>query len=107
MANNMKIKKGDSSDIFEITVEGINDYADYRAEVSVLMPKTNALVIAKYTVAPTTSKFVIAFSPAQTQLLLVGDYNVVVEIIKETAGVVEFRRELNWPLQITPSLLNN
>ena len=103
----MKVKKGDSTDIFEVTVDGVVDYTDYRGEITVLAPKTNSVVIAKYTIAPASNKITVAFSPAQTQGLAVGDYNVVFEVIKEVGGIIEFRRELSWPLQILPSLLNN
>jgi hypothetical protein len=107
VANSMKVKRGDSTDIFEVTVEGVTDYTDYRGEVSVLAPKTNEAVIAKYVIAPTDGKITVALSPAQTALLDVGNYNVVLEVIKEATGVVTFRRELNWPLEVLPSLLNN
>jgi hypothetical protein len=103
----MKVKRGDSTDIFEITVEGVTDYADYRGEMSVLKPKTNEAVIAKYVISPVDGKIVAALSPAQTAGLDVGNYNVVFEVIKEETGVVTFRRELNWPLEVLPSLLNN
>lgn len=107
MASSMKVKKGDSTDIFEITIDGVTDYTDYRGEVSVLFPKSNAAAIVKYSILPANGKITLALSPSQTGGLAVGDYNVVFEVIKETNGVVEFRRELSWPLQIQPSLLNN
>lgn len=107
MASNMKVRKGDSTDIFEIAVEGVSDYTDYRGEVAVLKPSTNEIVIGKYVISPSSGKISVAFSPSQTAGLDVGSYTVVFEIIKEVNGVVEFRRELNWSLEILQSLINN
>lgn len=100
----MRCKKGDSSNTFKLTVEGITDYTDYRGELAVLNPSDNSVLIGKLVVSPNLA---VAFAPVQTASLAVGDYTVVFEVIKEVATVVEFRRELTWPLQITESLLNN
>jgi hypothetical protein len=106
--NKMRCKKGDSSNTFKLTVEGITDYTDYRGELAVLNPSDNSVLIGKLVVSPNLADgFTVAFAPVQTASLVVGDYTVVFEVIKEVATVVEFRRELTWPLQITESLLNN
>jgi hypothetical protein len=104
----MRTKRGDSTDIFKVTVSGIDDYTDYRGEVAVLDSTTGNFIVEKFVISPDVSSgFSVAFAPAQTQLIEVGDYTVVFEVIKEVSGVIEFRRELSWSLQITESLLNN
>lgn len=107
MVNNMRVKKGDSTDIFEITIEGLTDYTDYRGEVTILNPADDTEVFPKIAIAPANNKITVAFSPVHTSTLDVGEYNVVCEVIKETDGVVQFRRELSWPIEVLPSLINN
>jgi hypothetical protein len=106
--SSMVAKKGDNTEIFSISVGGVSDYTNYRGELAILDPSDGTFVLTKTVIATLPSGgFSIGFSPAQTAALAVGDYNVVFEIIKEVATVVEFRRELSWPLKITPSLINN
>lgn len=106
MASNMKVKRGDSTDIYNITVEGVSDYTDYRGEVTIL-DSDNEVVFPKVVIAPNEGKVSIALTPTQTATLEVGSYNMVCEIIKEEDGIVTFRREMNWPIEILPSLINN
>lgn len=112
--NKMKVKRGDSTDIFELVLNGITDYTDYRAEAIILNPETNSIALPKqvFNADTTNKKFSIFFLPAQTAALDVGDYNVVCEIIKEVSDgqggtVIVFRRELSWALQVQTSLINN
>lgn len=106
MGSTMVTKQGDSTDVFEITIDGLRDYTNYRAEVQVLVPKTNEVKIAKEIVTPVSNKMSIAFAPEQTALLTPGSYNVVTEVIKEENSVIVFRRELTWTLKIQESLVN-
>lgn len=101
MASGMKTKRGDSTDIYEVGVTGVSGC---RADIAVLDPVTLEEVIGKFSI---TGTLAVAFSPAQTALLPEGTYTVVCEIIKEVDSVVTFRRELNWSLEILPSLINN
>jgi hypothetical protein len=106
--NSMTVKRGGSTDIFEIAVGGVSDYTDYRGTLVILDPATEGAVLYTSSVSPGVSGgFSIAFSPVQTEVLAVGSYTVVFEIIKEVATVIEFRRELSWTLKITPSLINS
>ena len=106
MGSTMTVKQGDSTDVFEITIDGVTDYTDYRTDVQVLVPKTNAVVIAKETITPVDGKMSVAFAPEQTAGLAASSYNVVAEVVKETNGVVIFRRELTWTLRVQESLVN-
>ena len=104
----MSCKQGDSTNIFKITVEGVTDYTNYRGELAVLDPSDNSILIGKTVINPDPEGgFTVAFAPAQTELLDVNYYTVVFDVIKEVSGVIEFRRELSWTLQITESLLSN
>ena len=107
MANNMVIKQGDSTDIYEIEIEGLTDYTGYRADVAVLNSKTKGVIIGPYSIGPADNKISVALYPSQTALLQPGMYIVVCEVIKEIDEVVMFRKEFSWTLQITESLINN
>lgn len=108
----MSSKIGDSTDMFNITVEGtdgnpITDYTGYRGEVAILNPTDNTILLGKLAVTPNvTEGFYIAFTPAQTATLIKGSYPVVFEMVKEEDTVITFRREISWSLQISESLIN-
>ena len=105
--NGMSVKKGDSTDVFKITVQGVSDYTDYLGNLSVLDPDTKVVDGPVLVISPDVSAgFTIGFSPVQTEVMELGDYLVVLEITKEEAGVPVFRREMSWSLKITESLIN-
>lgn len=108
MAPSIKVKRGDSTDIVEVSVDGVADLTYYRGDLQLLDPDTNASITTKVSLNPTGAKFLVAFTPAQTATLDVGNYNVVFEVIKEQVpGTVTFRREMSWYMQVLPSLINN
>lgn len=105
--NGLKVKRGDSSDIIEITVDGITDFTNYRGELQILNGDTKETVVNKVTIAPSDLKFLVGLTPNQTAILPVGNYIAVFEIIKEVGSIITFRREISWPVEITVSLINN
>ena len=98
--------KGDSTDVHEIEVDGIVDYTDYRLEYQIMKMDDKEFIGTKKVVLPSNGKFIVFLTPAETEVLAPQWYMVIVEVIKEVNGVIIFRRELSWKLQITPSFLN-
>jgi hypothetical protein len=102
----MSVKQGESTDLFNITVEGLTDYTDYYSELTVLAADTDAPVLGPLTIYPSASnKFPVSLSPAQTAGLPVGNYTVVLIVVKDVEGVIEFRKETSWSLKVSASLL--
>ena len=109
MSVSMVSKKGDSTNVINVTVKGLTDYTGYYGILHILLPgkdSSNTKVL-DLTIDHSTDKFEVFFMPAQTSTLEVDTtYLVVFEIYHKTGEVVDFRRELSWPLEITKSLIN-
>lgn len=103
----MTVKQGENTDLFIITIEGLVDYTDYYSDLSVVAADTDTVVLGPIRINPVDNQFSIAFTPAQTLALPVGSYTAVLEVVKEVATVLEFRKEISWPLKITKSILNS
>lgn len=102
----MSAKRGENTELFNVHIEGVSNYTDYYAKLVVLNAKTNAEAIPSTTITAIDNKFPIALTPDQTLSLAVDSYVVVLEVIKEVEGTIQFRKELSWPLKITESLIN-
>ena len=105
VVNALKTKRGDSTDIVEITIDGVPDLTGYVGKCQILKGRTKAF--GPLIIGPTDGVFKVALMPAQTETLEEGEYTVVFEIEKLEVDVVVFRREVSWPLVITESLLNS
>ena len=102
----MSAKQGESTSLVVITIEGLTDYTDYYGNLRVLEGDTDDIVLGPIRVDPADSKFSVAFNPAQTLGLPIEDYTVVFEVVKEVADVIEFRKEVSWPLKINKAIID-
>jgi hypothetical protein len=109
----MKVKKGGSTKVFNIKLDGVTDYTDYFGDLDVLDANTKVSTGVTRTVAPDPANgFDISLTPAETSTLDVDSYIVVFEITKDPIGnglLADFtyRRELTWQLEVQESLINN
>jgi len=99
--------KGDSTDIKNITVEGVTDYTDYTGKLVVLDTQVKGhIMITQPSIAPDTETgFTCGLTPGQTDTLSKGNYIVVFEITKTESTVATYRREINWQLNIMEALI--
>ena len=104
--NKMSVKQGENTDLFIITIQDLIDYTDYYSDLSVVAADTDTVVLGPLRIEAVDNKFSVALSPAQTAQLPIGGYTVVLEVVKDVASVVEFRKELSWPLKVTKSIIN-
>ena len=103
--NRMNAKQGESTDLFLVSIDGLTDYTDYYSDLSVIDARTNTVVLGPIRINPVDNAFSVALSRTQTAALPVDSYVVVLEVVKEVAAVLEFRKEISWALKITESLL--
>jgi hypothetical protein len=102
--NKISLKKGESSDLFEVTIKDLEDYTDYYSDLSIIT-YADTSVLGPLRINPVNNVFSIALSPAQTAGLPVGNYIVVLVVVKDVLGVIEFRKEISWKLEVNSSLL--
>lgn len=110
---NWEVRQGDSTNLKHITITGITDYTiaggiAYRGNITVLDKSTKKPVgfTAAIAVHPTNG-FTVGLHPAHTKQLGLGTFLVVFEITGEDdTGLVVYRRELEWEITVTKSLLN-
>jgi hypothetical protein len=100
----MEAKQGENTALFNITIEGLTDYTDYFSKLFVFA-KDDTQVLGPIAISPTDNNFAVALSPEQTLALPLGSYTVVFQVYKEVATVIEFSKEISWPLKITESLI--
>lgn len=101
-----KIAKGDSTDLKIVTVENITDYTGYYGTLSILDKVTKEAVGATIALSPDVAEgFTAALLPEQTSSLAPGTYLVVLEISKGVTPVT-YRKEINWMLEVSESLIN-
>lgn len=103
----MTLKQGESSDLFIVTIKGLVDYTNYYSDLTILNADTGLVVLGPIRINPVSNKFSIALTPAQTALLPVDNYTAVLEVVKDVATVIEFRKEISWSLKVTESLINS
>lgn len=101
----MKLKQGESSDIFRVTVSGagiaVNGYVGFTGTLWIMDTVTNASVLGPVNIDPGTAGFLVAVTPTQSGQLAVGTYTAILKIEKDE----EFAREVSWTVQITESLV--
>lgn len=110
---NWEVRQGDSTNLKYITITGITDYTiaggiAYRGNITVLDKSTKKPVgfTSALEVHPTNG-FTVGLHPAHTKQLGLGTFLVVFEITGEDdTGLVVYRRELEWEITVTKSLLN-
>lgn len=102
----MNVKQGEKTDIFAVNVKGVTDYTDYYSNLVILDSSDDSVALGPNRINPVFGKFAVVLSPDETLSLPVGSYIAILEVIKEVDSVVEFRREVSWPIKISASLVN-
>lgn len=110
---NWEVRQGDSTNLKQITITGVTDYTItggmvYRGNITVLDKSTKKPVgFTSFIEAHATDGFTVGLYPEHTQQLGLGTFLVVFEITGEDdKGLVVYRRELEWEIKVTKSLLN-
>jgi len=105
--NSWSTQQGSSTDLKIITIENVTDYTGYYATVSVVNASSKETISGTtVSISPDVNDgFTVGLLPATTQLLSPGRYLVVFEISKGIDPVT-YRKEVNWLLEISESLIN-
>ena len=110
---NWEVRQGDSTNLKHITITGVTNYTitggmAYRGNVTVLDKSTKKPVGFTSPIAVhATNGFTVGLYPEHTKQLGLGTFLVVFEITGEDeTGLVVYRRELEWEITVTKSLLN-
>ena len=110
---NWEVRQGDSTNLKHITITGVTNYTitggmAYRGNITVLDKTTKKPVgFTSAIEVHATNGFTVGLHPAHTQQLGLGTFLVVFEITGEDdTGLVVYRRELEWEITVTKSLLN-
>ena len=102
---NWDVRQGDSTNLKHITITG---GMAYRGNITVLDKSTKKPVGFTAPIAVhATNGFTVGLYPEHTKQLGLGTFLVVFEITGEdNTGLVVYRRELEWEITVTKSLLN-
>ena len=101
------IFKGDITKVDNIKVKGETDYTLYSCTAIIVAAIGDAPLVSKIVAPDTTDGFDVYFTPQETDVLPIGEYIVVYQVIKTEASVITYRKEAHKNVRINADGITN
>jgi len=94
------IYKGDSTNVYNIKVNGETDYSLYSCQGIIVKSIGDTPIVNKTFTLDETDGFDVFFLAEETDLLEIGTYLEIYELTKTESGEIVYRRELQRIIQV-------
>ena len=98
---NYTLIQGNSSGIFEVTVDKVTDLTGYTCRIVVV--KDDVVVLDKFINAQ-GSKFVGFITPAESELIPVGNTNLAIEVANDS---IFYKKEISHTLNVRKQIVTS